>query len=165
MGISSSFDLSRITNLEKRANGTDVEIADLQDGQANKLDKTSTAIQPITYLNVTGLNNSLTMTAPNANTQWCGGMEDPNTYYWALGKFHSNVRDVELRAYMDNLVLRSGRKAGATTGGISLITNDANTAGINSDINLSPNTSTGGVVKVNSNLNVTPPNNSNFYFY
>jgi transposase len=151
MGISSSFDLNRISNLENRANSTDVEIADLQDGQANKLDKTSTAIQPITYLNITGLNNSLTMTAPNTNTQWCGGMEDPNTYYWALGKFHSNVRDVELRAYMDNLVLRSGRKAGATAGGITFITNDALTAGINSDITITCNT--GGQVRANCAFN------------
>jgi hypothetical protein len=158
MGIQTSFDLSRITNLENRMDTNEVTIANAQDSVTNnttalgnKLDKTVTAFQDIPALNVTATNNSLKMTTVNANTQWIGGMEDPYTYYWALGKFHSNIRDVELRAYMDNLVLRSGRKAGATAGGISLITNDALTAGINSDITITCNT--GGQVRANCAFN------------
>jgi hypothetical protein len=160
MGISTSFDLSRITNLETRANSNDVTVANLQDtansntaSLANKLDKTVTAFQDIPALNVTATNNGLKMTTVNANTQWVGGMEDPYTYYWALGKFHSNTRDVELRAYMDNLVLRSGRKAGATAGGIQLITNDALTAGVNSDVTITCNTA--GQVRANCAFNGT----------
>ena len=158
MGISTSFDLSRITNLENRANSNDVTVADLQTtannnttSLGNKLDKTVTAFQDVPALNVTATNNGLKMTTVNANTQWVGGMEDPYTYYWALGKFHANARDVELRAYMDNLVLRSGRKAGAVAGGIQLITNDQLTAGINSDITITCNT--GGQVRANCAFN------------
>src|SRR3954468_6150218 len=165
MSLNTTIDLSRITNLESRATTNESIAVTLDDTAQQTIHNLNAPTFTATTANVTGLNNSLIQTTTVANTQWMAGMEDPYTYYWALGKFHSNIRDVELRAYMDNLILRSGRKAGATAGGISLITNDANTAGINSDINLSPNTSTGGVVKVNSNLNVTPPNNSNFYFY
>jgi hypothetical protein len=165
MGINASFDVSRITNLEKRLDTDEALMVTTDDTAQQTIKSLSAPTFTAGTANITGINNSLIQTTAVANTQWIGGMENASTYYWALGKFASNSRVTELRSYMDNLILRSGRKAGATAGGITLITNDQNTAGINSDINLSPNVSTGGVVKVNSNLNMYPPNTSGFYFY
>jgi hypothetical protein len=153
MGISASFDLSRITNLETRLDVDEAVMVTNDDTTQQTIKNLAAPTFTATTANVTGLNNSLIQTTANANTQWMAGMEDPYTYYWALGKFHANIRDVELRAYMDNLVLRSGRKAGATAGGISLITNDALTAGINSDITITCNT--GGQVRANTAFNGT----------
>jgi hypothetical protein len=153
MGISASIDINRITNLENRLD-VDEALMVTTDDTAQQTIKNLAAPQfTATTANITGLNNSLIQTTANVNTQWMAGMEDPYTYYWALGKFHSNIRDVELRAYMDNLVLRAGRKAGATAGGINLITNDALTAGVNSDITITCNT--GGQVRANTAFNGT----------
>src|SRR5689334_5216859 len=149
MSLNTTIDLSRITNLETRATANEAIAVTTNDtanqvipnGTVTTLTSTTGTITTLTStnhttttLNATGLNNSIVQTTAVANTQWIGGMEDANTYYWTLGKFHSNIRDTELRSYKDNLILRSGRAAGATAGGISLITNDALTAGINSDI-------------------------------
>lgn len=165
MSLNFSFDINRVTNLEDRASSNEVIAVTNNDTTQQTIPNLLATTLAASTMNVTGLNNSLVQTTPVNNTQWMGGMEDPNTYYWTLGKFAANTRAIEFRSYKDNLTLRAGRNNGAAAGGITLITNDGNTAGINSDINLSPNTTQGGVTKVNSMLNVTPPNNSGFYFY
>lgn len=158
MGLAGSFDVSRVTNLENRLTADEAIMVTTNDTQQQTIPNaaittlTSTGHTTST-MNATGLNNSIIQTTAVANTQWIAGMEDANTYYWTLGKFHANTRDVELRSYKDVLVLRAGRSAGAAAGSINLITNDGLTAGINSDINITCNT--GGQVRANCAFNGT----------
>jgi hypothetical protein len=158
MSLNFSFDINRVTNLEDRASSNEVIAVTNNDTTQQTIPNLLAPTLGATTLtsstvNVTGLNNSLIQTTGVANTQWIGGMEDPNTYYWTLGKFHANTRDTELRSYKDNLIFRSGRSVGAAAGGISLITNDGLTAGINSNVTITCNT--GGIVTANTSYNGT----------
>ena len=155
MGISSSFDLSRITNLENRANGTDVEIADLQDGQATKLDLNKTTSQTVKGQTIftAPTNGVMLQLDPAANGQWLGFWNPiAGRYSMAFGRFATGSEALELRAYWDKFTIRSGRSAGCLNADVQIITNDQNTAGISQNIVLSPNVAVGtaGKTIVNS---------------
>jgi hypothetical protein len=158
MGLNQSFNVGRVSSLESTTQSNTTALT-------NKVDKTSQAKQTLPYLDISGVNNALTMTATVDKTPWFGIMTDAYNYDFAMGRFHTNAHDIELRAYMDKMIVRTGRKAGNTNSDFQIVTNDSNTAGVSSNIILSPNTTTAGVTKINSVLQITPPNTSNFYFY
>lgn len=160
MGISTSFDLSRITNLEDRTSSNEVNIANANDGLANKLDLTKTTSQTVVGQTIyTAATNGLQMSLnPATNGQWFS-IWNPiaGRYSLALGRFATASEALELRAYWDKFTIRTGRSAGALNADVNIVTNDAHTAGISSNINLSPDTTTGGVTNINSNLFIIPP--------
>lgn len=138
MGLSSSFDLSRITNLENRLTADESIMVTNND--------TSTQIIPV--LKVTGATNALVMDlAPGTNAQWMGIMNGDGTYSLAWGRFITGSKAIEMRAYFDNLTFRTGRSGTATTADMNFITNDQVVAGISANINLMPR----GVVNISPN--------------
>jgi hypothetical protein len=133
MSLSSTFDISRVTNLENRLNVD----------EAILLANNDTAVQQIHLLNVIGNNNALNLVNANANTKWLGIMNDTYTYTFAMGQFAANANTVELRAYLDQLTIRTGRSAAATNADFTIVTNDSSAANISQNINLQPNVSVG----------------------
>jgi len=145
MGISTSFDLARITNLETRMSSNEVNIANAAQGGTNKVDQTVTTQQTIPNLKVTqqlqvtgGVNGIVTIVDPATNGSWMGIMQDATLYNLAIGRFNTGSKGIEIRAYQDNLTIRTGRAAGAVSADFNVITNDQVTAGINQRVQLMP---------------------------
>lgn len=116
------------------------------------------AVQINNQLNINAINNSLIQTQPLTTTVWYGIMKDATTYSYAMGRFTANSDNIDLRAYMGNITIMTGRSSTATTADITLQTNQTNATTVTSqNIHLMPNTSVGtaGYTKVWSALNVT----------
>lgn len=126
MGLSASFDLSRVTNLENRLT-TDEAIFITNNNQGR---------QNIPYINGNGTYNPIVSQVDIANPCWWGIMNDVNTYHLALGRFTAASKAIEIRSYFDNLTIRTGRSATATSADFNIITNDAVVNGISQNINL-----------------------------
>jgi hypothetical protein len=127
--LNQTFDVSRITNLENR----------LTADEALMLTNNDTARQNVPYLNVNGTTNALvSIVDPAANGCWWGIMQDPTLYNLAIGRFATGSKAIEIRAYFDNLTIRTGRSGTATSADFNLITNDQAVAGISANANLMP---------------------------
>lgn len=128
MGLSSSFDLSRITNLENR----------LTTDEAVMITTNNQGRQNVPYINGSGTFNAIVSIQDPANVCWWGIMQDATLYNLAFGRFTAGSKKIEIRSYYDDLTIRTGRATGATSADFNVITNDAVNAGISSNINLMP---------------------------
>src|SRR3954466_13123257 len=79
MGISTVFDINRVTNLENRLDVDESIMITTDDTAQQTIPSLAATTGTATTMNITGANNSLIQTAPNTTTQWLGGMIDPNT--------------------------------------------------------------------------------------
>lgn len=139
MGLSTTFDVSRVTNLENR----------LTADEAAMITNNNTGQQSINTLKITGMTNAFVMDgAPANNGQWLGIMNGDGTYSIGLGRYATGSKAVEMRAYYDNLTFRTGRSGTATSAEMNFITNDQDVAGILQNINLMPR----------GNVNICPAN-------
>jgi len=137
MGLNTIFDLNRVTNLETRATNVETQQSINTVDIATKINN-SGANTIAGTLNVTGGINSLIQTAPIGTSLWSGIMKDAWTYSYALGRFTAGSDKIELRSYFDDMTIRTGRSASATSANFTIITNDANVAGIPQNIILNP---------------------------
>ena len=137
MALNTIFDLNRVTNLETRATNLETQQETNITDIASKINN-SGANTIAGTLNVTGSINSLIQTAPIGTSIWSGIMKDAWTYSYALGRFTAGSDKIELRSYFDDMTIRTGRSATATSANFTIITNDANVAGIPQNIVLNP---------------------------
>lgn len=147
MGLNYVFDLNRVTNLETRATNVETKSNANETALENKADKTGNEFAG--NVTVKGTFNSLVQSSPIANSIWYGLMKDPTTYSFAMGRFHAGLDDIELRAYTDQMIIRTGRSVGAVNANFTIITNDANTPGIPQNIILQPK----GILVINPGVN------------
>jgi hypothetical protein len=162
MGISTVFDINRVTNLENRLDVDESIMIATDDTAQQTIPSIASTTVAVTgaasaaTMNITGANNSLVQTAPNTTTQWLGGMLDPNTYKWTFGCFHAGKNDVELRSYTDYLAIRTGRSAAAINADLDIYLNDLNStaAGLTNNMNITFNAG-GGKVICNSSFQGT----------
>lgn len=147
MGLSTTFDVSRVTNLENRL--TADEAAMITNNNNNQ--------QSISTVKITGQTNAFIMDLPPAtNGQWFGIMNGDGTYSMAQGRFSTGSKAVELRSYYDNFTIRTGRSGTATSADLNLITNDQGVAGISQNINMTPHA--GGQINQKAQVNIYPLN-------
>src|SRR5436305_935934 len=128
MGINQTFDVNRVTNLENRATVD----------EAVMLTTNNNGRQNIPYLNASGTFNAMVSIQDVANSCWWGIMQDSSLYNLAFGRFTAGSKAIEIRSYFDNLTIRTGRSASATSADFNLITNDQVVAGISANANLMP---------------------------
>lgn len=126
MGLSQTFDINRVTNLENRATVD----------EAVMLTNNNQGRQSIPYINGSGTFNPIVSQQDPANVCWWGIMQDTTLYNLALGRFTAGSKKIEIRSYYDDLTIRTGRATGATSADFNVITNDAVNAGISQNINL-----------------------------
>lgn len=126
MGLTSTFDVSRVTNLENRLDTDESIMVTTNDANSQSIPK----------VNITGQMNALVMTMDTATAgQWFAIMHDQYTYDLALGRFAAGSKAVELRSYYDTLTLRTGRNAAATNADMNFVTNDQAVANISQNMN------------------------------
>jgi len=135
MALSSTFDVSRVTNLETRATAD----------EAAMISNNYSGFQTIPNAKITGqlqvtgsTNGIVTQVDPAVNGSWMGIMQDATFYNMAIGRFATGSKAIEFRSYFDNLTIRTGRSSTATSADFNLITNDQVVNGISANANLMP---------------------------
>lgn len=135
MALNQTFDLNRISLLEKSKNDINDKLTAHDNALAAKLEKFSGG-DVSGQIKANAANNGLIQVQPLTQTVWNGIMLDVNNYSYALGRFTTNSNKIEFRAYSDDFTIRTGRKVGATSANLVFITNDQVNANIQQDIKM-----------------------------